>query len=65
MELSRKYKFYLFFMCLGLLTVISIYFLSVSEYWIMPLAWIINITNTEKECEEKLSYHSTNNIGLN
>jgi len=64
LEPSRKYKFYLFFLCIGLMSAISIYYMSQSDYWITPLSWILNMTDTEVECAEKLVMHSQNTVGL-
>ena len=33
---SRKYKFYLFFLCIGLFVVCLIYYNSELDYWTMP-----------------------------
>jgi len=35
-QTSRKYKFYLFFLCIGLFVFILIYFNSELKYWTMP-----------------------------
>ena len=58
LEVSRKYKFYLFFLCIGLMTAISIYYLSLIESWITHLIWLENMTDTEKYCEVELAKYS-------
>jgi len=40
------------------MTAIGIYYLSVTEYWITPLQWLENMTDTEKECEDVLAKFS-------
>jgi hypothetical protein len=35
-ETSRKYKFYLFFLCLGLFVPVLIYYLQMCDEWISP-----------------------------
>jgi hypothetical protein len=49
-ESSRKYKFYLFFLCLGIFTVTMVYYLQECEDWISPQIWLDNATLPEKEC---------------
>lgn len=39
---SRKYKFYLFFLCIGLFVVTLIYYNSEVDYWTMPQSWVVN-----------------------
>ena len=46
------------------MTAITIFYLSQIDYWITPLAWIENMTDLEKDCEEALARFSTNSVGL-
>jgi hypothetical protein len=39
---SRKYKFYLFFFCIGAFIVLSIYFNAELTDWRMPENWFVN-----------------------
>jgi hypothetical protein len=61
---SRKYKFYLFFMCIGLFVVSLIYYNSELDQWTMPQAWVINATNEDHLCREQLLSSNNNRLGL-
>jgi PAP2 superfamily len=63
-ESSRKYKFYLFFLCIGLFVPVLIYYMQECDDWISPIIWLDNSTNPEKSCLEVLYRHSQNRIGL-
>jgi hypothetical protein len=63
-ETSRKYKFYLFFLCIGLYVPLFIYYLQQCEDWISPIIWIDNSTHPEERCFKDLYNHSQNRIGL-
>lgn len=39
---SRKYKFYLFFLCIGLFVVALIYYNAELDFWTMPQSWVVN-----------------------
>jgi len=41
-QTSRKYKFYLFFLCLGLFVAALIYYNSELDNWTMPQQWVVN-----------------------
>lgn len=42
---SRKYKFYLFFLCIGLFVVALVYYNSELDYWTMPQSWVVNASS--------------------
>ena len=42
---SRKYKFYIFFFCLGVFVVDVIFFNSIIVEWTLPQSWVINARN--------------------
>lgn len=63
-ETSRKYKFYLFFLCLGLFVPVLIYYLQMCDEWISPQMWLDNSTYPEDQCIKVLFKHSQNRIGL-
>lgn len=48
---SRKYKFYLFFLCIGLFVISLIYYNSEQEYWTMPQSWVVNASEPEYLCK--------------
>lgn len=39
---SRKFKFYLFFMCIGLFIVALVYYNAEVDNWTMPQEWVVN-----------------------
>ena len=39
---SRKYKFYLFFLCIGLFVTCLVYYTCEVDAWSMPQTWVIN-----------------------
>jgi hypothetical protein len=61
---SRKYKFYLFFLCIGLFVIILIYYNSEVDYWTMPQSWVVNISFDSKTCRSLLLANSNNKLGL-
>jgi hypothetical protein len=64
LEPSKKYKFYLFFLCLGLFSILLVYYSEECEDWITPKMWLDNTIDQEKVCLELLYHHSQNRIGL-
>jgi hypothetical protein len=61
---SRKYKFYLFFVCIGMFVVALIYYNSELDQWTMPQTWVVNASQPEKYCKELLLQTSNNRLGL-
>ena len=64
LETSRRDKFYLLFICFGLYTLLSVYYVGQSETWITPLEWMKNSGTEEQKCRDELFRHSQNTIGL-
>ncbi len=60
---SRKYKFYLFFLCIGLFILAVIYYNAELENWIMPQFWVVYASNEER-CRKDLMRYSNNKLGL-
>lgn len=61
---SRKYKFYLFFVCIGMFVMSLIYYNSELDQWTMPQTWVVNASYPEKYCKELLLQTSNNRLGL-
>lgn len=61
---SRKNKFYLFFLCIGLFVVCLIYYNSELDQWTMPQAWVVNASEPNQNCKELLLETSNNRLGL-
>lgn len=40
---SRKYKFYLFFLCIGLFMISLVYYNCELDTWTMPQTWVVNV----------------------
>jgi hypothetical protein len=59
---SRKYKFYLFFLCIGLFLFSLIYYNCEYESWTMPQTWVVNVGNPR--CVAELLNSSNNRLGL-
>ena len=49
-ESSRKYKFYLFFLCIALQVPLTIYYNQQIAEWISPVYWLDNSSSTESNC---------------
>jgi hypothetical protein len=58
---SRKYKFYLFFLCIGLFIVTLVYYNCEIDNWTMPQTWVVNVSDP---CKEDLLKSSNNRLGL-
>ncbi len=58
LEASRREKFYLLFICLGLFAILYIYYVGQAETWITPLEWIKNQVDSEELCRNELFSHS-------
>jgi len=52
-ETSRKYKFYLFFLCIGLYVPLSIYYGDQANEWVSPVIWLDN-SKHERDCAAHL-----------
>lgn len=50
-QASRKYKFYLFFLCIGLFIVSMVYYNCEYENWTMPQTWVVNTANNNCKLE--------------
>lgn len=61
---SRKYKFYLFFLCIGLFVLALTYYNSELDYWTMPQSWVLNASDPPHLCKEKLLTTSNNKLGI-
>lgn len=59
---SRKYKFYLFFLCIAMFLVSMVYYNCEYENWTMPQEWVVNVANVE--CKQDLLDSSNNRLGL-
>lgn len=59
---SRKYKFYLFFLCIGLFMVALVYYNCEADSWTMPQTWVVYAT--DDTCSEELLASSNNRLGL-
>lgn len=59
---SRKYKFYLFFLCVALFLTSMVYYNCEYENWTMPQEWVVNVANVE--CKQDLLDSSNNRLGL-
>jgi hypothetical protein len=59
---SRKYKFYLFFLCIGLFVVCLIFYNCEVDNWTMPQTWVVNVN--EPVCIDDLLSSSNNRLGL-
>jgi len=59
---SRKYKFYLFFLCIGLFATILVFYNCEVDNWTMPQEWVVNVA--DKKCVEVLLSTSNNRLGL-
>eukprot|EP00349_Pseudokeronopsis_sp_Brazil_P000047 CAMPEP_0202956488 /NCGR_PEP_ID=MMETSP1396-20130829/993_1 /ASSEMBLY_ACC=CAM_ASM_000872 /TAXON_ID= /ORGANISM="Pseudokeronopsis sp., Strain Brazil" /LENGTH=477 /DNA_ID=CAMNT_0049673519 /DNA_START=6 /DNA_END=1439 /DNA_ORIENTATION=- len=63
-QTSRKYKFYLFFLCIGLFIFIMIYYNSNLKYWTMPQSWVVNVSLDQQQCRDELIENSNDKLGL-
>lgn len=59
---SRKYKFYLFFTCIGLFIVSLVYYNCELDNWTMPQTWVVNVA--DNPCRQDLLDSSNNRLGL-
>ena len=59
---SRKYKFYLFFLCIGLFMVALVYYNCETDSWTMPQTWVVYAT--DDTCANELFRTSNNRLGL-
>jgi hypothetical protein len=59
---SRKYKFYLFFMCIAMFLVTMVYYNCEYETWTMPQEWVVNVA--DQDCKVELLASSNNRLGL-
>lgn len=61
---SRKNKFYLFFLCIGLFVASLIYYNSELDQWTMPQTWVVNASTDNQDCRNSLVQTSNNRLGL-
>ena len=59
---SRKYKFYLFFLCIGLFIISMVYYNCELDNWTMPQTWVVNVA--DNPCKNELLESSNNRLGL-
>ena len=62
---SRARKFYLFFLCIGLLVLFIMFYYSTYDSWSMPQNWIVNANSEEHSCLNDFQENANNNLGLN
>jgi hypothetical protein len=63
LQSSRKYKFYLFFLCIGLFMITLVYYNCELDSWTMPQTWVVNAANKDI-CSQELIDNSNNRLGL-
>ena len=59
---SRKYKFYLFFLCIALFIISLVYYNCEFDNWTMPQTWVVNVA--DNPCKQDLLDSSNNRLGL-
>jgi hypothetical protein len=61
-QASRKYKFYLFFLCIALFILAMVYYNCEIDSWTLPQTWVIYAA--DETCKKTLLESSNNRLGL-
>lgn len=65
LQSSRLRKFQMFFACLLMFTLYSLFYMTVNDQWDIPQNWIINASFNSDRCQGIFNQRANNRLGTN